>query len=186
VHLSNSLHRPTKGRPHWAHLDSWLNTKNDHPSHTHVHTHNRFTAIFPGPPGWAGARKLLDFMVQGKINRDRHRPSGLTSAHLHHTPIFYRPDALPATQPTVSKHWSPISVVTNSVPVCIKLSTEIIAKPLSHALQLPNFKHDAHIKNLSIYQSMLECGPMPNLMVALPNIGGALCPTLQSLVDAHY
>jgi len=30
-------------------------------------------------------------------------PSGLTSAHLHH-PIFYRPDALPAAQPTVSKH----------------------------------------------------------------------------------
>jgi len=32
----------------------------------------------------------------------------------------------------------------------------------------------------------LECGPMPNLMVALPNIGGALCSTPQSLVDAHY
>ena len=32
-------------------------------------------------------------------------PSGLTSAHLHHPPIFYRPDALPAAQPTVSKHW---------------------------------------------------------------------------------
>jgi len=32
----------------------------------------------------------------------------------------------------------------------------------------------------------LECGPMPNLMVALPNIGGALCSTLQSLADAHY
>jgi len=32
-------------------------------------------------------------------------PSGLTSAHLHHPPCFYRPDALPATQPTVSKHW---------------------------------------------------------------------------------
>jgi len=30
--------------------------------------------------------------------------SGLTSAHLHHPPIFYRPDALPAAQPTVSKH----------------------------------------------------------------------------------
>ena len=27
----------------------------------------------------------------------------------------------------------------------------------------------------------LECGPMPNLMVALPNIGGALCSTPQSL-----
>ena len=31
-------------------------------------------------------------------------PSGLTSAHLHHPHIFYRPDALPAAQPTVSKH----------------------------------------------------------------------------------
>ena len=32
----------------------------------------------------------------------------------------------------------------------------------------------------------LECGPMPNVMVALPNIGGALCSTPQSLADAHY
>ena len=31
-------------------------------------------------------------------------PSGLTSAHLHHPPIFYGPDALPAAQPTASKH----------------------------------------------------------------------------------
>jgi len=27
---------------------------------------------------------------------------------------------------------------------------------------------------------------MPNAMVALPNIGGALCSTPQSLADAHY
>jgi len=27
---------------------------------------------------------------------------------------------------------------------------------------------------------------MPNMMVALQNIGGALCSTLQSLPDAHY
>jgi len=32
----------------------------------------------------------------------------------------------------------------------------------------------------------LECGPMPNVMATLPNIGGALCSTLQSLADAHY
>ena len=31
-----------------------------------------------------------------------------------------------------------------------------------------------------------ECGPMPNVMAALPNIGGALCSTLQSLADAHF
>jgi len=32
----------------------------------------------------------------------------------------------------------------------------------------------------------LECEPMPNVMAALPNIGGTLCSTPQSLADAHY
>jgi len=27
---------------------------------------------------------------------------------------------------------------------------------------------------------------MPNVMVAMPNIGGAFCPTPKSLADAHY
>jgi len=32
-----------------------------------------FYSPFPGPPGWASARReLLDFVVQGKINRGRH------------------------------------------------------------------------------------------------------------------
>ena len=39
-------------------------------------------------------------------------------------------------------------------------------------------KHETQLK--------LECGPMPNLMVALPNIGGALCSTPQSLADVLY
>jgi len=82
--------------------------------HNHHHTHhNRFTALFPRPPGWASARReLLDFMVQRKIIeadtptiRLGATPSGLTSAHLHHPSIFYGPDALPATQLTVSRHW---------------------------------------------------------------------------------
>jgi len=35
-------------------------------------------------------------------------------------------------------------------------------------------------------KAKLECGPMPNVMAILPNIGGALCSTPQSLADAHY
>jgi len=35
-------------------------------------------------------------------------------------------------------------------------------------------------------REILECGPMPNVMAALPNGGGALCSTPQSLADAHY
>ena len=40
-------------------------------------------------------------------------------------------------------------------------------------------EHHRHVKQL-------ECGPMPNVMAALPNIGGALCSKPQSLADAHY
>ena len=47
-----------------------------------------------------------------------------------------------------------------------------------------------HITNLSLLVLpvfvKLECGPMPNVMVALPNIGGALRSTPQSFADAHY
>jgi len=47
-----------------------------------------------------------------------------------------------------------------------------------YKLESEHFKHVINVK--------LECGPMRNLMVALPNIGGALCSTPQSLADAHY
>jgi len=83
--------------------------------HTTYNTHhNRFTALFLGPTGWAGARReLLDFMVQEEINRGRHtdHPAGRHSIWTNQCPpppslhIFNRPDALPAAQPTVSKHW---------------------------------------------------------------------------------
>jgi len=47
----------------------------------HVSTHTQpFLALFPGLPGWAGARRnlLLDFMVPREDNRGRHtnNPAG--------------------------------------------------------------------------------------------------------------
>ena len=51
--------------------------------------HNHFTALFPGQPGWASARReLLDFMVQGKINRGRHtdHPAGCHSIRTKQCP----------------------------------------------------------------------------------------------------
>jgi len=41
-------------------------------------------------------------------------------------------------------------------------------------------------KKIEVTTRQLECGPMPNVMAALPNIGGALCSMPQSLADAHY
>jgi len=41
-------------------------------------------------------------------------------------------------------------------------------------------------KQTKLKKVKLECGLMPNAMVALPNIGGALCSMPRSLADAHY
>ena len=75
--------------------------------------HNRFTALFPGQPGEpVPEENFWTLWSKGRLTeadtptiRLGATPSGLTSAHLHHPPhIFYRPDALPAAQPTASKH----------------------------------------------------------------------------------
>jgi len=36
------------------------------------------------------------------------------------------------------------------------------------------------------YYYYWKYGPMPNVVAALPNIGGAVCSTPQSLAVAHY
>jgi len=75
--------------------------------------HNRFTVyVFWDNPGeLVPEENFWTLWCKGRLTeadtptiRLGATPSGLTSAHLHHPPIFHRPDALPATQPTVSKH----------------------------------------------------------------------------------
>jgi len=54
-----------------------------------THTYNHYTALFPGPPRWASARReLLDIMVQGEINRGRHtdHPAGRHSIRTNQCP----------------------------------------------------------------------------------------------------
>jgi len=63
-------------------LEAWA-------SQLYHHHHNRLTAPFPGQPWWASARReLLDFMVQGKINRGRHtdHPAGCHSMRTNQCP----------------------------------------------------------------------------------------------------
>ena len=64
-----------------------------------------FTTLFPGPPGWVGARRklLLDFMVLGRITRGKHthntdvRHSIRTNQQSTSiSPPIFMPDALPA------------------------------------------------------------------------------------------
>ena len=90
-----------------------------------THTHNRFTALCPGLPGWAGTRKVEPIWILQKqqtvsgsgiswticksaphsrqITTPAPHSRQITTPAPHHS-VFYRPDALPAAQPTASKH----------------------------------------------------------------------------------
>ena len=82
----------------------------------HTYTHNRLTALCPGLPGWAGSRKVKPVWIL--LKQETVSGSGISwvicksapgswqipMPALHHSG-FYRPDAFPATEPAVSKHW---------------------------------------------------------------------------------
>jgi len=82
--------------------------------HTHTHTHTRLTALCPGIPRWAGTRKVKPIWILQKqetvsgsgiswaICKPAPRSRQITMPAPHRS---YRPDALPAAQPTASKHW---------------------------------------------------------------------------------
>ena len=78
--------------------------------------YNHLTASFPGQPGWAGTRKVKPIWIL--LEQETVSSSGISWAICKSTPrsrqittpvphrsVFYRPDALPAAQPTASKHW---------------------------------------------------------------------------------
>ena len=82
---------------------------------THTHTHTHLTALFPGLPGWAGTRKVKPIWILLKqetvsgsgiswaVCKSAPRSRQITMPAPHRS-VFYRPDALPAAQPTASKH----------------------------------------------------------------------------------
>jgi len=82
---------------------------------THTHT-NPFNGLCPGLPGWVSTRKVKPIWILLKqktvsgsgirwaICKSAPRSRQITMLAPHRS-VFYRPYALPATQPTVSKHW---------------------------------------------------------------------------------
>ena len=84
-------------------------------NNTHTHT-QPFNGPFPGLPGRAGTRKVKPIWILVKqetvsgngiswaICKSAPCSRQITVPAPHHS-VFYRPDALPAAQPTASKHW---------------------------------------------------------------------------------
>ena len=79
--------------------------------------HTRLTALFLGLPGWADTRKVKPIWILLKQEtvsgsgiswatcKSASRSIQITMPVPHHSKVFYTPDALPAAQPTASKHW---------------------------------------------------------------------------------
>ena len=89
-----------------------MTESNERSLHTITVTHKHpFNSPFPGLPRWAGTS--LDFTEakdsEWQWHQLGHMPvctSLQTDNHASTPPLsFYRPDALPAAQPTASKHW---------------------------------------------------------------------------------
>jgi len=91
----------------------------------HTHTHTRLTALCPGLPRSAGTRKVKPIWILLKVKpiwillkqktvsgngiswticKSAPRSRQITTPAPHHSSVL-RPHALPAAQPTVSKHW---------------------------------------------------------------------------------
>ena len=89
---------------------------------THTHTHP-----FNGPfSGWAVTRTVKPILKQETVSgsgiswaicKSAPHCRQITTPAPHHS-VFYRPDALPATQPTASKHWR-----HSAVKICSKFWT---------------------------------------------------------------
>jgi len=81
--------------------------------HLNTQTHTRLTALCPGLPGTRKVKPIWILLKQEIVSGSgiswaicKSSPCSrqITMPAPHHS-VFYRPDALPAAQPTASKHW---------------------------------------------------------------------------------
>ena len=85
-------------------------------ANSRYHTHTHLTTIFPGLPRWASTRKVTPIYIFVKqetvsgsgiswaVCKSAPHSRQITMPALHNW-VLYWPDALPAAQPTASKHW---------------------------------------------------------------------------------
>ena len=82
-----------------------------------AHTHSNLTALCPGLPVQEKGKTSLDFTEARdsewhQLGRMQVCTSLQTTTSAPHHSVLYRPDALPAAQPTASKHCNIVSVIS--------------------------------------------------------------------------
>ena len=140
--------------------------------------YTRLMALCPGLPRWAGTRKVKPIWILLKqqtvsssgiswaICKSASRSRQITTPAPHHS-VFKRPDALPASQPTASKHWRQYD------------HSQRIDKYLDSWRQITNAADCVAIDHFQKSQS--QDGGLPKLLLAyscLTNYGEAASPWL--------
>ena len=117
-----------KGRHERQHYSIEWRLREQNWSSLSTHTHTRLMALFSGLPRWAGTRKVKRMWILVKqetvtgsgiswVCKSAPRSRQITTPAPHHS-VFYRPYALPATQPTASKHWRQSLSITSKCIFC--------------------------------------------------------------------
>ena len=119
------------------HLAAWYINTSIWMPYINTHTHTRLTALFPGLPRWAGTRKVKPIWILLKQETVRGRGiswaicKSVACSRQITTPasqcsVFYRPGALPAAQPTTSKHWRQNAIHQRIVKITLTCPPEIV------------------------------------------------------------
>jgi len=121
-------------------------------------------ALCPGLPGWASTRKVKPIWILVKPETVSGSGIGWTicksaphsrqiTTPTPHCSVFYMPDALPAAQPTASKHWRQQSTegIVPSLHAIIKLYKKCTPLVSNYA---PNNRVHFHLKLLRCFKDI--------------------------------
>ena len=175
-----------------------------HCLHT-LHTHTSLTALCPGLPGWAGTRKVKPVWIL--LKQETVSGSGISWAICKSAPcsrqittpapyhsVFYRVDALPAAQPTASKHWShcipfimpyfDVDCAILDCLVCLRVSIPHICQTRACILPVPLLWCFPHSSMTMLLLLMLGCGRWERCTKGASLSSDAACCYI--MLDTYY
>jgi len=148
------------------------------PHNDHLMSPKRFLAKYAFPKTWIIIRWYNPGKNEWKVYRRQKKNA---------------PAERPGERKVCSRRQERVAEIKKSWKSYTCLSVDYLRKEGKREMLFPALPSRHNGKTMCLHctvswqiKKQLECGPMPNVMVALPNIGGALCSTSQSLADTHY
>ena len=158
------------------------NERNTDNTHTHTHTRARahthaHTRSFNGPlsattqVSWYRTREVKPIWILLKqetvsgsgiswaISKSAPRSRQITTPALHHS-VFYRPDALPAAQPTASKHWRQATQTAVTAKLIYSVSVKATRFRTEQVVSAEN--NELAWYNQTIYPTKASCMHSPS------------------------